>query len=672
VGKTAAPRTRTLVVLLLAAATLLAFAPVVDTGFVDYDDDVYVSANANIQHGIGAKGLRWALTSFYAANWHPVTWLSHMIDWKAYGPKPAGHHITSLLLHLASVLVLFLVLLRMTGAPGRSAFAAALFSVHPLHVESVAWLAERKDVLCALFWFLAIAAYVRWSEAPRLSRSAAVAVFAALALLSKAMAVTLPLTLLLLDFWPLGRKLPRAALAAVREKAPLFVLSAAAAGVTVMAQHAGQSIATVAACPFGQRLGNAAVACVLYLVKTAWPVQLAAFYPHPRGTLPAWKIVGAVGVLVLLSAAAVRLRRVRPYLLFGWLWYLVTLLPVIGLVQVGEQGMADRYTYVPLVGIFVAFSWGANDVIASLTARGDRRGLPRIAMAAAIAVVLILIGVTRFQIRFWKDGDTLFTRALAVTERNDVAHSHLGMLRARQGRLDEADEHFREALRIHPSSALVHLDLATNLILLGKMDEAEVEFRVALRLDPSDPRIHSNLGGLFELRGNLDEARSHFEEAVRLDPKFTAARIGLGTVFDRSGRLDDAVTQFREALRVDPASAEAHDRAGTALAQLGRHEEAYVHFAEAIRVDPLRADTQCNWGTALATQSRYREATSHFAEAIRLAPTHARAHFSLAAASFFLQDYAGAWREARLARTYGFEPSPGFLSMLSAKMSEPR
>ena len=664
--------TRALAVLLLVAATLLAFAPVAGTGFVDYDDDVYVSANAHIQQPIDASSLRWALTSFYASNWHPVTWLSHMIDWAAYGRKPLGHHLTSLLVHLASVLVLFFALERMTGAPGRSAFAAALFAVHPLHVESVVWLAERKDVLCALFWFLSIAAYARWLETPRLSLRLGVALFATLALMSKPMAVTLPLTLLCLDFWPLGRNLPAAALAAVREKAPLFGLCAASSVLTLLAQHQGQSIATVAACPLGQRLGNAAVACVAYLVKAAWPVQLAAFYPHPGGTLPAWKIAGAVGVLVLASAAAWRLRRTRPYLLFGWLWYLVTLLPVIGLVQVGEQGMADRYTYVPLVGIFVALSWGAYDVIASLSARRDRRGLRRTAMAAAIAVVLILIGVTQFQVRFWKGGETLFTRALAVTERNDVAHSHLGMLRARQGRFNEADAHFREALRIRPSSALTHLDLGTNLIQLGRADEALVEFRVALRLDPSDPRIHTNLGGLYSLRGSLDEARLHFEEAVRLDPGFTAARIGLGTVFDRSGRLDDAVAQFREALRVDPLSAEAHDRAGTALAQLGRYDEAYVHFAQAIRIDPQRADTQCNWGTALATQSRYREAASHFAEAIRLSPAHGRAHYNLAAASFFLEDYAGAWREARLARTYGFEPSPGFLSMLSAKMPEPR
>jgi len=630
--------TRTLAVLLLVAATILAFAPIVHTRFVDYDDDIYVSANAHIQQPIHASSLRWALTSFYASNWHPVTWLSHMIDWAAYGRKPLGHHLTSLLVHLASVLVLFFALERMTGAPGRSAFAAALFAVHPLHVESVVWLAERKDVLCALFWFLSIAAYARWLETPRLSLRVAVALFATLALMSKPMAVTLPLTLLLLDFWPLGRRRPRAARAAVLEKAPLFVISAAAAWLTVMAQHAGQSISTIAACPLGQRFGNAVVAYITYLVKTAWPVQLAAFYPHPGGTLPAWKIIGAAGVLVLFSVVAVRLRRARPYLLFSWLWYLVTLVPVIGLLQVGEQGMADRYTYIPLVGIFVALSWGAGDVVLSLAARGDRRGRTRIALAAAIGVVLILIGVTRFQVRFWKDGETLFTRALAVTERNDVAHAHLGMLRGRQGRLEEADAHFREALRIRPSSALAHLDLGTNLIRQEKTDEALVEFRVALRLDPG----------------------------------FTAARIGLGTVLSNSGRLDEAVSQFSEALRADPANAEAHDRAATALAQLGRKDEAYAHFAEAIRIDPLRADTQCNWGTALATQSRYREAAAHFAEAIRLSPTLARAHFSLAAASFFLEDYEGAWREARLSRTHGFEPPPGFLSMLSAKMPEPR
>jgi tetratricopeptide (TPR) repeat protein len=369
------------------------------------------------------------------------------------------------------------------------------------------------------------------------------------------------------------------------------------------------------------------------------------FYPHPGGTLAASRIIGASVVLVLITLVAVRLRRAKPYLLFGWLWYLVTLLPVIGLVQVGEQGMADRYTYVPLVGIFIALSWGANDLIRSLTARGNRRDQPRIAMASGIAAVSILIGVTRFQVRFWNDGDTLFTRALAVTEGNDVAHEHLGTLRAQQGRFIEADTHFREAVRIRPKSALAHLALGSNLIQLGKADEALAEYRAAVRLDPSDPRIHTNLGGILERQGNFDEARSHFEEALRLDASFTAARVGLGTVLSNSGAQ---------------------------LAQLGRYDEAYARFAEAIRVDPQRAETQCDWGTALATQSRYREAAAHFTEAIRLSPGLARAHFSLAAALFFLEDYAGAWREVRLAERNGYEPPPGFLSMLSAKKPEPR
>jgi tetratricopeptide (TPR) repeat protein len=664
--------TRGLAVFLLTAATLLAFAPVTSTGFVDYDDDVYVSANSHIQQPIDAGQIRWALTSFYASNWHPVTWLSHMIDWQAFGPKPLGHHVTSLLLHLASVLLLFFALERMTGATGRSTFAAALFAVHPLHVESVVWLAERKDVLCALFWFLAIASYARWCEKPRLSLRLAVFLFTALALMSKPMAVTLPLTLLLLDYWPLERLRPTTALSLVREKAPLLVLSAVGAWLTVLAQNAGHSISTVAGSPVGQRLENAVVSSVGYLVKMVWPVPLAVFYPHPGAMLPAWKIIGACGVLVFLSTMVVRARRTRPYLLFGWLWYLVTLLPVIGLVQVGRQAMADRYTYVPLVGIFVALTWGMSDLIVAGAARARQPIRGRWAIAAATIIVLILIGVTRFQVGFWKDTDTLFTRALAVTEGNDVAHSHLGLLRARQGRLDEANAHFRESLRLRPGNALAHLDLGTNLVQLGKADEALAELRAALRLDPNDARIQSNLGGVLEMQGNLDEAKSHFAEAVRLDPEFTVAHIGLGSVASSEGKLDEAVAHYLAALRVDPSSAAAHDRVATVLAQLGRYDEAYVHFAEAIRIDPLRADTQCNWGTVLAKQARYREAAFHFAEAIRISPRLAQAHFSLAATWFFLEDYAGAWRETRLARSYGLEPPPGFLSALQAKMPEPR
>lgn len=593
---------RTLAVVLLSAATLLAFVPVVNNGYVEYDDNTYVSENPHIQQGVNTGTLRWALASFYAANWHPVTWLSHMIDWQVYGPKPAGHHVTSLLIHLASVLVLFLALERMTGAAGRSAFVAALFAVHPLHVESVAWLAERKDVLCALFWFLAIGAYARRNEQPRLAPPAVVA-FAVLALSSKPMAVTLPLTLLLLDFWPLGSGRSRTALVAIREKTSLFALSATSAGLTVMAQHAGRTISTLAERPLDQRLGNAAVAYVAYLVKTVWPMRLAAFYPHPGATIPTWKILGAVALITVASALALRLRRTRPYLLFGWLWYLVTLLPVIGLVQIGAQGMADRYTYIPLVGIFVVISWGGVDAIESLAVRVSPRGRRHIAMTTALVCMLILIGVTRFQVRFWKDQETLFTRAIAVTEGNYIAHAELGTLRARQGRLDEADEQFREVLRMRPNLASGHMNLGANLFQLGKADEAFVELRVALRLDPSDPRIQSNLGRFLSLQGSLDEARRHFEEAIRLDPNFTDGFVGLGHV----------------------------------LARLGRYDEACVQFTEAIRLDPRNA---------------------HF-------------HFYLAAGAFFRADYAKAWREARLARAYGFEPPPEFISALSAKMPEP-
>jgi Flp pilus assembly protein TadD len=651
------------VFLALAAVTFLAFAPALDAGFVDYDDDIYVSANSHIQHGFNATSVRWALTSFYASNWHPLTWLSHMIDWSMWRSAPAGHHAMSVLIHLAASLALYVGLERLTGSIIRSAIVAALFAIHPLHVESVAWLAERKDVLCALFWFLAIAAYAR-------SRMLAVVLLGAAALMAKPMAVTLPLTLLLLDYWPRGHDLRVEWPAALREKAPLFALAAGASLLTVMAQRASHSIATVAAVPLGQRFANAAVAATWYLVKALWPTGLAVFYPHPRGSLELWKVAVSVVALTAITITAIRLRKTRPYLLFGWLWYLITLLPVIGIVQVGEQAMADRYSYVPLVGIFVAVTWGAWDAIASAIA--DVRRARALAMSAAAIAIAVLIAVTRIQAGFWKSSETLFTHALAVTKDNDVAHAHLGMLRAAQHRLPEADAHFREALRIRPSDALSHLDLGANLVQMGKDDEALVEFRVALSLDPRDPRVRTNLGGLLERRGDLAGAQAEFSEAIRLDPSFTSARLGLGTVASAQGRLDDAATQFNEVLKADPANADAHDRLATVLAQLHRYDEAYTHFAESIRIDRNRADTQCNWGTALATQGRYRDAAAHFAEAVRIDPALARAHFSLAAASLYLEDYGTAWREAKLAQAHGLTPPPEFLSMLAAKMPEPR
>ncbi|MBZ5637179.1 MAG: tetratricopeptide repeat protein [Acidobacteriia bacterium] len=650
--ETRVARQRTIAIVLLATATIIAFSSVGGNGFLDYDDDEYVTLNPHVRSGLTAQGLAWAFTSFHAGNWHPLTWLSHMLDVQFFGLDAGKHHVTSVALHAANAMLLFLLLLRMTGAVGRSAFVALLFAVHPLHVQSVAWIAERKDVLSTLFWLSAIGVYAGWVKSRHPARYAALVALCALALASKPMAITLPFTLLLLDYWPLGRLGARRSnrevgpWSALREKMPLLPLCAASAVLTVASQRAGEAIAGASVLPIGQRLLNAAVAMAAYLVKTVRPTGLAVFYPHPREALPAWQIVAAVAFLLLVTSAAVRLRRTRPYLLFGWLWYLGTLLPVIGLVQVGEHAMADRYTYVPLVGVFVAVVWGIHDASESLSRRlsvGRRdappRG-PRVAAAVGIVAIVGCIVLTRAEVRRWRDGETLFTRALEVTRDNYVAHLQLGGVRIRQGRLDEAENHYREALRTDPDRSLALLGVGTVLFRRGEVPEAIEQFRLSLRIDPMHAGTHVDLGVALKRMGRTEEAMAQFREAVRLDPDLSSAHAELGVALAEAGRLDEGVEQLRDALRLEAASL-------------------------------VRADIECNWGTVLAARALYHEAASHFSEAIRLDPAYGRAHGNLAIALYYLGDTGGAWREVRLARRVGFEPPPGFLEALTAKSPEP-
>ena len=429
------PVVRVAVALLLAAVVLAAFWPVLGAGFIAYDDAVYVTKNPNVQRGFDAASLKWAWSSFYALNWHPLTWMSHTLDWRLFGPRPAGHHLTSLLLHVANTLLLFLVLVRATGATGRSAAAAALFGIHPLHVQSVAWVAERKDVLSTLFWMISMMAYVRYARAPSLPKYLVVAAAFALGLAAKPMLVTLPFALLLLDVWPLGRWGARGARFLLAEKLPLIALSAIFGAVTFAAQRSGGGIASAEVVPLGLRVSNALVSYVRYLGKTIWPRGLAIFYPHPLDTLPAWQVLGAALFLTAVTLTAVRQRRGHPYLLFGWLWYVGTLVPVIGLVQVGAQAMADRYTYVPAIGVFVAACWGVAALLDRLMPRRPAASRRWAAILGSAAVLLLAVA-TRAEAGFWRDSRTLFEHALAATKNNYTAHTGLGSALAAKGSVD--------------------------------------------------------------------------------------------------------------------------------------------------------------------------------------------------------------------------------------------
>ena len=476
------PPSRFVLALLLSVATLAVFAQVVRFDFVDYDDNLYVTANPHVQEGLTLAGVRWAFTTFAAANWHPLTWISLMLDWSIGGPGARVFHLTNLILHLANVLLLFFLLDRTTDRRWPSAVTAALFAIHPLHVESVAWIAERKDVLSTLFLLLTIAAYVGFVERPGRVRRLAVVLLFALGLLAKPMLVTLPVLLLMLDAWPLRRKEPWRHL--VDEKMPLLALSIASGVVTLVAQWRGGTVGSLAGYPLGVRVANAVVATATYLGQTIWPARLAVFYPHPGASLAAWTVAASAVALVALTLWTIRVRRSRPYLLFGWAWYLVTLAPVVGIVQVGWQARADRYTYIPLIGIFLGVVWAVSDRFA------DRPAL----LSSMASAAIVMLGIGAFvQAGYWRDSETLFRHALAVTVDNAVAHNDLGTALLRRQLLSQAQEHFAAAVRIDPAFAEAHSNLGVALGRQGRIDEAILEFRRALDLEPDYPDARRNL-----------------------------------------------------------------------------------------------------------------------------------------------------------------------------------
>ena len=478
--------------LLLAVIVAAAFAPAVGNGFVGYDDSGYVTRQPHVAGGLTAAGLAWSLTAVLQSNWHPLTWVSHMLDVTLFGLSPAGHHATSVLLHLANTLLLFHLLHRETRRVGPSLFVAAVFGVHPLHVESVAWVAERKDVLSTLFWLLALAAYGTYTRRPHAGRYALVLVLFAAGLASKPMVVTLPLTLLLWDVWPLGR-LERVGLRrALIEKGPFVGLAALSAAVTIHAQRAGGSLADIEALPLGLRLGNAVVSYVVYAGQTLWPAGLSTFYPHPASGLSPWWVAAAVAALLVSTVWAIGQRHARPWVPVGLGWYVITLLPVVGVVQVGLQARADRYMYVPMIGLLIALAWTADEVV-------SRSRVATARMTTALAGLAVLaLGVAAWrQVHVWHDGVTLWTHALAVTDDNFIAHDNLGVELDALGRPDEALAHYRETLRIKPGDrhgtynyAMACFGKGERLLGQGDPEAALAMFRegLAYRPDNADAR----------------------------------------------------------------------------------------------------------------------------------------------------------------------------------------
>ncbi len=512
----------------LAALSILPYGGVRSHGFV-YDDLGYLVRNPEVQAGLTPRSLRWAFTTFHEANWHPVTWLSHLLDIQLLGMAPGGHHLVNLLLHAANTILLFLALRSLTGAVWRSSLAAALFAIHPLHVESVAWVAERKDLLSALWFFLGLLAYVRYVRRPTVRRYLSVAAIFALGLLSKPMVVTFPFVLLLLDLWPLRRHEEEPGVARllhlIVEKTPLFILSFISAAITFRAHREALAAVNLS---LETRLGNALVSYLLYLWKTAWPGKLAAFYPHPAAPTPWWALLGSGLLLAGISLAVALVFRRAPHLAVGWFLFVGMMVPVIGIVQVGGQARADRYTYLPLVGLFLALAWTLGDLA------GRRRVRIALAMGSLIVIAALTAATVR-QTSFWQDEFTLFSHALEVTDDNWLAHNNVGTALLEQGRYGQARQHFAEAVRIAPGFLEAQNNLGWVLARQGFDEEAELHLRAAISLNPSVAAPHATLGEILLRRGKTDEALDHLREALRLNPDFEEARFAIERALARRG-----------------------------------------------------------------------------------------------------------------------------------------
>jgi Flp pilus assembly protein TadD len=562
------------IALALAIGVFVCFLPVLDNGFIDvYDDGKYVTDNANVKHGLDGASLRWAFTTTTASNWHPLTWVSHIVDTSMSGAKPRGHHLPGVLLHALSTALLFLVLARVTADVGRSAAAAALFGVHPLRLESVAWVAERKDVLSGFLFMVVLWLYARYAADPRPRRMGAVAGALALGLMAKPMLVTAPFVLLLLDVWPLARAKTESWKRLVIEKAPLFALAILSCALTVWAQSA-HAVRSLQEFPFGVRAENAIVSYAAYLGKTVWPAKLAVLYPHPGSSIEVGKVALSLAVLAAITAVAVVFRRTKPWLPVGWLWYAGMLVPVIGLVQVGQAGMADRYTYLPSIGLALMICWSVPKT------KGT-------AVAAGIAT-LALAAATWRQAAYWKDSVTLFTRAIEVTRDNGIAHSNLGLALYQRGDLEGAIRHDREAIRILPHFQPPRSNLGVALADAGRIDEAIAEYRRAIDVDPSDPDVYNNLGTTYYRTHRLDEAIAAFREAARLEPDHANATYNLGTALAAKGDYAAAVPVLREAVRLDPGNPSPHANLASVLTATGDIDGAWreVNAMRALGKEP--------------------------------------------------------------------------------------
>ncbi|MGD0077922.1 MAG: tetratricopeptide repeat protein [Sedimentisphaerales bacterium] len=630
----------------LVIITLAVYWPVRNYEFVRYDDDAYVTKNSNVQSGLSLQNVEWAFTTGHASNWHPLTWLSLMLDCQLFGVKPGPMHLVNVAFHIANTLLLFIVFNRMTKRLWPSAFIAALFALHPLHIESVAWVAERKDVLSTLFWFLTMLAYVRYVERPSAGRYIITLITFALGLMSKPMLVTLPFVLMLLDYWPLNRLSSRfSVLNSFSEKLPFIFLSAASSVITFIVQQKGGAMSAI---PFGERIANVFCSYLEYIGKLFVPTHLAVLYPHPEGYIPLTKVIIFALILILLSVFLLYYGRQYRYLAFGWLWYLGTLVPVISIVQVGVQGMADRYTYVPFIGIFIIIAFGAADLSPKIPFR--KFTLPALVAVSLIACII----ATSIQLKYWKNSILLFEHTLSVIESDNVAQNDYAGALIKTGRLEEAARLLTGKIESIPNSPEIHNNFGNAFRDVGKIDEAIVQYLIALRLSPRfhDARynlalalavkgdydgaiqqyknylgpnanvaeLYQDLARLLIEKGKTSDAAGQLQKALAVKPDSVEILAGLGYTLAQSGKPAQAVEYYYKALHLDPNNILVHGRLALALGTIGKTDEAIEQCRIVLSADPNDVEMHNNLGILLRARGQLNEAAESFKKALQIDP----------------------------------------------------
>ncbi|MBM4104027.1 MAG: tetratricopeptide repeat protein [Planctomycetes bacterium] len=627
----------------LTASTLLVFWQVRTFDFVSYDDDDYVYNNQHVSGGLTAENIRWAFTSGKAANWHPLTWLSLMLDCQMFGVNPGRTHLVNVFLHLINTLLLFAVFRKMTGSLWPSAFVAAAFALHPMHVESVVWVTERKDVLSTLFLLLTLAAYAGYIKRPSVFKYIASLILFALGLMSKPMLVTLPIVLLLLDYWPLnrldsmpaktsGRQPRKPALSPDRralwyrigiEKIPFFALAALSSGITFIVQRAGGAMIDVTVLPLQDRVANIFLSYSRYMGKLFWPQNLAVFYPFDAYRFSFLQIALCAILLLSISVFVIRFGRTQRYLPVGWLWFVITLIPVIGLVQVGSQAFADRYTYIPYIGLFVMIAWGLPELCSKWPQRNA-------ALGVTAAFVLTALGLAAYrQAGYWNNSIALFSHATEVTQNNYRIFNHLGVAYGNLNRWPEAREAFQQSIRIKPDFAEAYSNLGNAYSYLDRNQEAIEACKQAIQLKPDFAEAPNNLGNAYLNLGRYPEAIEAYRQAIRLKPDCADTHYNLGIVYGCLGLWPEAIEAYGQAIRIKPNYSEAHNNLGNAYLHLGRWQEAVEPCTQSIRIRPDFAEAHYNLGNAYANLGRWQEAVEAYRQAIRIRPDYPEAHKNL-------------------------------------------